>query len=59
MHKYPWILPYLPLLYGQSKHASIQSINGTIIDGEAFMKNDPRTGLYETVIHQIESSVES
>ena len=42
--KYPWILPYLPLLYGQSKHASIRSNNGTVLDGEAFMQTDSRRG---------------
>ena len=51
--KYPWILPYLPLLYGQSKHASIRSNNGTVMDGEAFMQTDSRQGSTDSLINFI------
>ena len=51
--KYPWILPYLPLLYGQSKHASIRTNNGTVMDGEAFMQTDSRQGSTDSFINFI------
>ena len=39
---YPWVIPYLPLLYGQAPHATIPDENGNSVHADEFMTTDER-----------------
>ena len=39
---YPWVIPYLPLLYGQAPHALVPDDTGNAVHVDEFMTTDER-----------------